>query len=208
MKKELLAKIQNISNAPEITSLVKDMTVGDKRSKNSYSVVSSPAILRAVKKAEKEFGVVSMAIKTELLDSSIQVKKTQYGESNSFVDLVKVTYRLYEVDDPESFIDVEALARGYDSMDKGPGKAATYAIKYALINVYKIAVGDDLDEISSDVVSKGKVVDKRKEVYAYFNEHQEKIKGTLANFNKGSFDELQGGEITIIYNGLKAKGNL
>ena len=209
MKTELLKKIQAISNHPDITSLVKDMTVGNKGSKNSYNVVSSPAILRAVKKAEKEFGVVSMAINTELLDTSVQVNKTSYGESRTFVDLIRVTYRIYEVDDVESYIDVQSLARGYDSMDKGTGKAATYAIKYALINAYKIAVGDDADEIPSEQAKpQNKVVNKRNDVYAYFNEHTNYIQKTLSNFAKGSFEELTNEEINTIYNGLKAKGRI
>lgn len=39
-----------------------------------------------------------------------------------------------------------------DAMDKAPGKAMTYADKYALMKAYKISTGDDPDQEASEVL--------------------------------------------------------
>jgi len=79
---------------------------------------------------------------------------------NCFVDL----------DDVNSFIEVESFGKGIDSGDKGFGKASTYARKYALLNVYKIATGEDPDaEKSKQLETKKTVSEKRIAVVNYLN---------------------------------------
>ena len=65
-------------------------------------------------------------------------------------------------------IEIESFGKGIDSGDKGYGKASTYARKYALLNAYKIATGDDPDaEKSPEQSAPLTVSDKRKSVMDY-----------------------------------------
>ena len=51
-------------------------------------------------------------------------------------------------DDDDSVEEIEIITYGdgIDTQDKGPGKAMTYADKYALMKAYKIITGDDPDQ--------------------------------------------------------------
>lgn len=62
-----------------------------------------------------------------------------------FVDTIKMTTRFINLENTTDFIDVVSFGKGIDSGDKGLGKASTYARKYALLNAYKIATGEDPD---------------------------------------------------------------
>ena len=59
------------------------------------------------------------------------------------------TFRFQCVDDPDDYIDVEVASTGwswkFDGYDKGPGKASTYADKYALLRILGLEAGDDPD---------------------------------------------------------------
>ena len=57
--------------------------------------------------------------------------------------------RIVDIDKPSDYIDIESFGRGLDPGDKGFGKASTYARKYALLNAYKIATGEDPDKDKS-----------------------------------------------------------
>lgn len=59
------------------------------------------------------------------------------------------TFRFVCVDDSDDFFDVQVCSTGwswkFDGFDKGPGKASTYADKYALLRVLGLEAGDDPD---------------------------------------------------------------
>jgi hypothetical protein len=56
--------------------------------------------------------------------------------------------RFANIDDPQDFIDVESCGHGIDTQDKGPGKAQSYAVKYALLKALGLETGDDADHDS------------------------------------------------------------
>ena len=152
-EKNLFQRILDIST--DVRSIEKSMTVGS--GNYSYKAVSDLAVTIAVKTAEEKHGVVSIPIRQELVSSEVyrSTKKETYGgkeiekETFTYVDNIKMTVRFINVDDPTEFIDVETYGKGIDTGDKGFGKASTYARKYALLNAYKIATGDDPDKDAS-----------------------------------------------------------
>lgn len=74
---------------------------------------------------------------------------------------IETVYRFVNVDKPEEYIDMVSYGDGVDSQDKAPGKAMTYADKYALLKAYKIQTGDDPDANGSGEL---KAVEKKTEV--------------------------------------------
>jgi len=151
--KNLFQKILDIST--DVRSIEKNMTVGS--GNYSYKAVSDLAVTIAVKTAEEKHGVVSIPIRQELVSSEVyrSTKKETYNgketekETFTYVDNIKMTVRFINVNDPSEFVDVETYGKGIDTGDKGFGKASTYARKYALLNAYKIATGDDPDKDAS-----------------------------------------------------------
>jgi hypothetical protein len=77
-----------------------------------------------------EFGIV-------MIPQSNEVK--QDGNRTEVI----ATYRIVNVDDPSDFVDVQSVGYGVDRQDKGPGKALSYAKKYALLQAFLMETGDD-----------------------------------------------------------------
>ena len=132
----------------EITAVAKNLSVGT--GKNQYKAVGEADILSAVRPAEAKHGVYSYPYSREIVESGTMEKETQYGKSVQMFMRIKVVYRFLCIDDPASYIDVESYGDGVDSQDKAPGKAMTYADKYALMKAYKIITGDDPDQYASE----------------------------------------------------------
>ena len=61
--------------------------------------------------------------------------------------------RFVNVDDAADFIEVATAGYGIDDQDKGPGKAISYAVKYALLKTLGLESGDDPDEDQDTVHS-------------------------------------------------------
>lgn len=53
-------------------------------------------------------------------------------------------------DKPEDKLVVPSFGFGIDNQDKGPGKAVSYAVKYALLKTFGLETGDDPDNESID----------------------------------------------------------
>jgi hypothetical protein len=117
---------------------------------NAYKAVSEADILDAVKPAEEKFGVYSYPVERAIIESGTLESETKYGTRKQLYMRVEVQYRFVNVDNPEEYIDITSYGDGIDTADKAPGKAMTYADKYALMKAYKISTGDDPDQTASE----------------------------------------------------------
>lgn len=104
----------------------------EKKSGMNYSIVSHDAVTAKVRPVLVENGV---------LYYPINIEYSQDGNRTQ----VKLTVRFVNVDKPDEFFDVPSLGYGIDSQDKGPGKAISYAVKYALLKTLGLETGDDPD---------------------------------------------------------------
>ena len=112
----LYQKIQAVSN--EIKNIEKNMTVG--KGNYAYKAVQDIDVTLEVKTAETKFGLVSIPIRQELVKSEIiKVMKEGGGESIQYMDIVKMTLRIINLEKTEEFVDVESFGRGLDPGDKG-----------------------------------------------------------------------------------------
>ena len=132
----------------EIARVPKNLIVGT--GKNQYAAVAEADILAAVKEAEAKYKIFSFPVSHEIVESHTAVTKHDYGEKESQFVRVKTTYRFVNMEQPDEYVEVTGYGDGIDSLDKAPGKAVTYADKYALMKAYKIETGDDPDQTASD----------------------------------------------------------
>lgn len=138
-------KLLNITN--EIKNVNKNLEVGV--GKNSYKAVGEADVLSAVKELEAKYKIYSYPCKREVIDRAILETEKEYNgqitRGNQVFMRIETTYRFVNVDNPQETIDIITYGDGVDTQDKAPGKAMTYADKYALLKAYKIITGDDLD---------------------------------------------------------------
>lgn len=139
-KMNLYERLSAITNEIPVVEKNLDVVTGIR----SYKAVSERDILDAVKEMEEKYRIYSYPHERTLETLSIPE-----GKSGTWIR-VTVIYRFINIDNPQEFIDIKSYGDGIDSMDKAPGKAMTYADKYALMKAYKISTGDDPDQESNE----------------------------------------------------------
>ena len=193
----LYEKIQAVSN--EVRNVTKDMVVGT--GNYSYKAVSDIDVTLAVKDAEHKHRLISIPIKQELINSEIiRIQKKNNEEGLTYVDTIKMTVKIIDLDDTTQFVEVESFGKGIDSGDKGFGKASTYARKYALLNAYKIATGEDPDIEKSKEINTAKTAsEKRIAVENYLLQNTEAHSKMLQHFNVGELSDISEKDIAVIF---------
>ncbi len=104
----------------------------EKKSNMRYSIVSHDAVTAKVRPVLHECGIVYYPT---------AIQHNQHGNRTE----VALSVRFASIDNPADHIDVPSLGYGIDDQDKGPGKAISYAVKYALLKTLGLETGDDPD---------------------------------------------------------------
>ena len=163
MGKSTIAKeeinIEDLNIYEKMSSITTEMAVIEKKLQvemnktKSYKAVSERDVLDNVKPLEEKYRVYSYPLKREIIDKDTLVKESEYNgnitKTNTLFMRLNTIYRFVNMDKPEEFIDIDTYGDGLDTGDKAPGKAMTYADKYALMKAYKISTGDDPDKDAS-----------------------------------------------------------
>lgn len=146
----IFEKMQKITD--EIGTIIKNLEVKVSKT-SSYKAVSEKDILDNVKPLESKYRVYSYPTKREVIDRDTLVKETEYNgtitRTNTLFMRVETIYRFVNLDNVDEFVETTVYGDGLDTGDKAPGKAMTYADKYALMKAYKISTGDDPDKEAS-----------------------------------------------------------
>lgn len=104
----------------------------DRRVNGQYRYVSHDQVMGALRKPMVEQGVIStVTVKSHLQDGN----RTEADVEVTFIN----------ADNPDDRMSVQAFGYGIDGGDKGPGKAVSYAVKYALLKTFCLETGDDPD---------------------------------------------------------------
>jgi hypothetical protein len=114
-----------------------DYVQKEKKQGMNYSIVSHDAVTAKVRPLLHKHGVI-------YYPRGLQVQ--QNGNRTEAVFMV----RFENIDDRTDYIDVETIGYGVDPQDKGPGKAISYGVKYALLKVLGLETGDDPDTVQDD----------------------------------------------------------
>lgn len=143
-------KMSAITN--ELGVVAKNLSVDMGKGK-SYKAVQEKDILDAVKPLEEKYKVFSYPLDSKIVDNDILTKESEYNgnitRTNTLFMRLERTYRFVNMEKTEEYVDIKSYGDGLDTGDKAPGKAMTYADKYALMKAYKIATGDDPDKDAS-----------------------------------------------------------
>ena len=105
----------------------------EKKAGMQYTIVSHDKVTGLVRPFLHQYGVIYYP-----RDLSVN----QNGNRTEAVFSV----RFENIDDRADFIDVATFGYGVDTQDKGPGKAMSYGVKYALLKLLGLETGDDPDE--------------------------------------------------------------
>ena len=133
--------------------LVPDLLKSEKG--NNFRAVSEATILDVVDPVLKEAG---WFYTVEIKKSDLQIREAygKNGKKLQFIATVEIVVRFeppYEyLSDNEYFrpIATESVGMGIDDNDKAMGKAFTYALKYALLKVFRLRYSDDPDFKASE----------------------------------------------------------
>lgn len=127
---------------------VVDKTLTVDNGKKPYSAVAEKDVLAAVKPLEEKYHIFSFPVARRQTTRIVEKEYVTDGQNrklNVILAGIEVTYRFVNTDNPQEYVDTIAFGAGMDTGDKAPGKAMTYADKYALMKMYKISTGDNND---------------------------------------------------------------
>lgn len=129
--------------------LVADLMKSEKG--NNFRAISESAILDVIDPILSEAEIFyTIDIKEQHLD--IREAYGSKGKKLQFIATLSVQLNFFHfVDEDYDFIcSTEAVGMGIDDNDKAMGKAYTYAIKYALLKLFRLRYGDDPDAKASE----------------------------------------------------------
>jgi hypothetical protein len=127
-------RTRNIAQRINAAMAEVDYIQKEKKSGMNYSIVSHDAVTAKVRPILQAHGVVYYP------------RDFQVCQNGNRTELV-FTVRFENIDDRSDYIDVATMGFGVDQQDKGPGKAISYGVKYALLKVLGLETGDDPDEV-------------------------------------------------------------
>lgn len=163
-----------------IMSKVNYVQKEDKKVNNQYKFVSHDAVTSAVQPYLVEFGVVPVPT---------VINRVQDGNRTE----VDVRVDFVNMDTPEEIVSVTMFGYGVDQQDKGPGKAFSYAKKYAFLQLFCLATGDDPERDNVDHKKTASKLDVKSEPVAeivFINEEQFIILSNLIKDTKTDVDKF------------------
>ena len=139
----------------EAPSLEKDTNVGT--GKNSYKAISEKVVLNSLKPLFVKHKLICIPVDGEINEILEPYVITDYNGKDAkkvkALTQLKVNYKIIDIETGEHEILV-GFGNGFDSMDKGAGKAFTYNYKGMLCKTFMTFSGDDTDNNHSDDLEK------------------------------------------------------
>lgn len=129
-----MTKTSDLNLWQRIHAVMSEISYLQKENKSGmrYSIVSHDKVTALVRPVFVKHGVIFYPV---------EIMTRQDGNRTE----AKLTVRFVNIDAPEEFIDVASLGYGVDPQDKGPGKAISYGVKYAVLKTLALETGDDPD---------------------------------------------------------------
>lgn len=131
-----------IKKVHESKKLVPDLLKSENG--NNFRSISESAILEVLTPIliESEW---FYEVRVKKSDLQIREAFGSKGRKLQFIATVEVAVVFHNCLFPEEMVGTEAVGMGIDDNDKAMGKAYTYAVKYALLKLFRLRYGDDAD---------------------------------------------------------------
>lgn len=173
----------------EVSYVKKDANV------QGYKAVTHDQVTAALRKMMVKFGIV---IRLEQLTSEVIERKDK--EKNINMLLYSGTYNVHfvNIDKPEDFLTVTMCAHAADNGDKAPGKAASYATKYAMLKLFSLETGENDESRAAETSSHS---DLQKDMF-------DDLLAKKDGIGLASFEQTVGHDIMISLNGSFQKGKI
>ena len=117
----------------------------------SYKAVSHDMVLAVLRKSMVKAGIV---VEVDCLHAEMLQEKAPKAEGDKGYKMHlysgKYLVAFVNVDDPKDRMKVTVNAHANDSGDKAPGKAMSYAVKYAMLKTFSLETGEDDEARFSD----------------------------------------------------------
>lgn len=122
-----------------LAAVMEEVTYIQKEGKKGmqYKIVSHDKVTAKVRPALLAAGIVYYPVRCEHSHNGNRAE-------------CSMTVRFVNIDEPTDFFDVPSFGYGVDPQDKGPGKAMSYAVKYALLKALGLETGEDADHDDID----------------------------------------------------------
>ena len=111
---------------------------------NNFRAVSESAILDVINPILIKSG---WFYDVRIKKSDLQIREAygSKGKKLQFIATVEISIVFHNDADPQLVVGTESVGMGIDDNDKAMGKAYTYAVKYALLKLFRLRFGDDPD---------------------------------------------------------------
>jgi hypothetical protein len=154
-----------------------------------YSAVTHDQVVAVVRPALVENGIV---VVPEQVASEIVLQTTT--RSGAQMHLYGGDYRVHfvNVDNPEDRITVPINAHGVDNSDKAPGKAISYAVKYAILKLLSLETGESDEDRMEIKEGKQQLISaaQKKEVEAIVNGSEDAFLKLLRMYQVESIEQM------------------
>ena len=151
---------------------------GSNKVNNQYTFVSHDAVSAAIHPLLVKHGIVVLPTVEEM---------TQ--EHNRTIAKLAIVF--INAEDPSDRFALNYTGYGIDSGDKGPGKAISYAYKYALLKTFCLETGDDPDNDANARYEPEKCLEFDSKLPELSDKEKEKLDKFLASISKSANKHLE-----------------
>jgi len=147
---------KNLNIYQRILAVMGDVDYIQKSAKtvnNQYRFVSHDQVAAVIHPQLVSHGIVVVPSTKSIAQEEFEV--IQKGERViQHRTQICLTTRFVNADNPQDFVETETWGYAIDSSDKGPGKAVSYAYKYALLKMFCLETGEDPDQVAQPAETK------------------------------------------------------
>lgn len=131
----------------EIDYVKKDATIG--KGSYAYQAVTHDAVTATVRGSMVKHGIVMTVTQTaSFFDERESDKDGNQAKMRLYHGTYNITFT--NIDKPEDNFTVSVSSQAFDNADKAPGKACSYATKYALLKTFLIETGENEESRTFD----------------------------------------------------------
>jgi len=135
VSKNIYQRINDVMKEVSYVQKDAEVTAGGK-----YRAVTHDMVTAVVRPAFVKHGIV---VRVQQLDSELLVRRNP--EAGEKMHLYSGDYAVHfvNIDNPEDYASEKVNAHANDSGDKAPGKAMSYAVKYAILKLLSLETGEN-----------------------------------------------------------------